>query len=162
MASSSVPVVIYEEEELVMDDGSGSGWVEPRTSCDHLTSLSQDLAHIPHPATPCSKCQHPMENWLCLSCKQVFCSRFVNKHMVDHHEQTPNHSVALSFRPFALCTLFIRLLICSNLAKTLLNCPVMISVCSLEMNESLSFFWGVGGLKKMVLPQRPRPYSCGI
>ncbi|RAL39643.1 hypothetical protein DM860_003176 [Cuscuta australis] len=97
MASSSVPVVIYEEEELVMDDGSGSGWVEPRTSCDHLASLSQDLAHIPHPATPCSKCQHPMENWLCLSCKQVFCSRFVNKHMVDHHEQTPNHSVALSF-----------------------------------------------------------------
>ena len=43
------------------------------------------------------RCQHPNENWLCLSCKEVLCSRFVNKHMLHHYQQT-NHSVALSFR----------------------------------------------------------------
>ncbi|KAJ0076776.1 hypothetical protein Patl1_35343 [Pistacia atlantica] len=95
--SSSTPLEIYVEEE---DDslmfGAESGWVEARTSCDHLASLSSDLAHIPTPDTPCNRCDHPSENWLCLSCKDVLCSRFVNKHMLQHFHQT-NHSVALSY-----------------------------------------------------------------
>ncbi|KAJ0076783.1 hypothetical protein Patl1_35344 [Pistacia atlantica] len=73
-----------------------SGWVEARTSCDHLASLSSDLAHIPVPDSPCNRCNHPSENWLCLSCKDVLCSRYVNKHMLQHFHQT-NHSVALSY-----------------------------------------------------------------
>ncbi|KAL1355413.1 uncharacterized protein LOC107488668 isoform X1 [Arachis duranensis] len=77
--------------------GSESGWVEARSSCDHLCSLSPDLSHIPAPQnTPCYECQHPSENWLCLSCKEVLCSRFVNKHMLSHSRRT-NHCVALSF-----------------------------------------------------------------
>ncbi|MBA0845363.1 hypothetical protein Goarm_022158 [Gossypium armourianum] len=43
-----------------------------------------------------TRCQHPSENWLCLSCKVVLCSRFVNKHMLEHYQQT-THSIALSF-----------------------------------------------------------------
>ncbi|KAI4295751.1 hypothetical protein L6164_035762 [Bauhinia variegata] len=84
------------EEEFDLIYGSESGWVEARTSCDHLGSLSADLTHIPTPDTPCNRCQHPSENWLCLSCKEVLCSRFVNKHMLQHYQQT-GHSVALSF-----------------------------------------------------------------
>ncbi|CAN4078640.1 unnamed protein product [Withania somnifera] len=43
------------------------------------------------------KCQHPAENWLlCLCCKEVRCSGFVNKHMVKHYRLT-DHSLALSF-----------------------------------------------------------------
>ncbi|RDX99020.1 Histone deacetylase 6, partial [Mucuna pruriens] len=85
---------LSEEDDLMY--GSESGWVDARTWCDHLASLSADLSHIPHPHTPCHRCQHPSENWLCLSCKQVLCSRFVNKHMLHHFRDT-NHSVALSF-----------------------------------------------------------------
>ncbi|TKY71248.1 Histone deacetylase 6 [Spatholobus suberectus] len=103
MASSSSPAVMSDEEGLGLSEedydqmfGSESGWVDARTSCDHLASLSVDLTHIPPPHTPCHRCQHPSENWLCLSCKQVLCSRFVNKHMLHHFRDT-NHSLALSF-----------------------------------------------------------------
>lgn len=43
------------------------------------------------------RCQHPNENWLCLCCKDVLCSRFVNKHMLEHYHQS-NHCLALSYR----------------------------------------------------------------
>lgn len=92
-AGSSSSISINEEEELC---GFESGWVEARTSCDHLSSLSSDLSQIPVPSSPCSRCHHPAENWLCLSCKDVLCSRFVNKHMLTHHQET-GHCLALSF-----------------------------------------------------------------
>ncbi|XP_076953894.1 uncharacterized protein LOC143628112 [Bidens hawaiensis] len=74
----------------------GLGWVEARTHCDHLDILSSDLTHIPTPDTHCNRCQHPAENWLCLSCKDVLCSRFINKHMLEHYQQQ-NHCLALSY-----------------------------------------------------------------
>ncbi|KAK9286218.1 hypothetical protein L1049_014603 [Liquidambar formosana] len=87
-------VTVEEEEELVY--GAESGWVEARTSCDHLGSLTSDLSHIPTPNTQCNRCNNPNENWLCLCCKDVFCSRFVNKHMLEHFQQT-SHGLALSY-----------------------------------------------------------------
>ncbi|KAM3204755.1 histone deacetylase 6 isoform X1 [Capsicum annuum] len=91
---SSLPATA--EDEILMLYGSDSGWVEPKSYCDHLDSLSSDLIHIPTPDTPCNRCQHPVENWLCLCCKEVLCSRFVNKHMIEHYKLT-DHSLVLSF-----------------------------------------------------------------
>ncbi|XP_047329087.1 histone deacetylase 6 [Impatiens glandulifera] len=87
-----------DDDVEMLIHGSESGWVEARTSCDHLNSLSSDLTHIPIPNnnTPCTSCLNPTENWLCLCCKDVFCSRFVNKHML-HHFHTTTHGIALSF-----------------------------------------------------------------
>ncbi|WCJ17932.1 Histone deacetylase 6 [Euphorbia peplus] len=85
-----------EEDELMKIYGSESGWVEARTSCDHLGSLSSDLSHIPTPHTPCNRCEHPNENWVCLSCKDVLCSRFVNQHMLQHFQEK-KHCLALSY-----------------------------------------------------------------
>ncbi|KAJ0955035.1 putative histone deacetylase [Helianthus annuus] len=85
-----------QEEDLMALYGSDSGWVEARTHCDHLDILSSDLTHIPTPDTPCNRCHHPAENWLCLSCKDVLCSRFINKHMLDHY-QLQHHCLALSY-----------------------------------------------------------------
>ena len=45
--------VLIEDEEFLY--GAESGWVEARTSCDHLASLSSDLVHIPTPETPCNR-----------------------------------------------------------------------------------------------------------
>ncbi|XP_056841838.1 uncharacterized protein LOC108832422 [Raphanus sativus] len=42
------------------------------------------------------RCENPVENWLCLCCKEVLCSRFVNRHMLMHHQQTA-HCLALSY-----------------------------------------------------------------
>ncbi|XP_050210496.1 uncharacterized protein LOC126660847 isoform X1 [Mercurialis annua] len=98
--SSSSPQPLeqgFEDDESMMVYGSEPGWVEAKTSCDHLGgSLCGDLTHIPGPDTPCHRCQHPNENWLCLSCKDVLCSRFVNKHMLQHYHET-THCVALSY-----------------------------------------------------------------
>lgn len=44
----------------------------------------------------CSKCGDEKENWICLSCFEVNCGRFVNEHGVTHHETT-GHPMALSF-----------------------------------------------------------------
>ncbi|KAG6474313.1 hypothetical protein ZIOFF_068239 [Zingiber officinale] len=75
--SSSTGTLKVDEEELFSVE---SCWVEARTTCDHLSLL----------------CHHPAENWLCLSCKDVFCSCFINKHMVNHHQEI-GHCLALSF-----------------------------------------------------------------
>ncbi|XP_048431036.1 uncharacterized protein LOC103939385 isoform X2 [Pyrus x bretschneideri] len=85
---------LENEEELFY--GAESGWVEARTSCDHLASLSSNLDHIPTLDTACNRCQHPNKNWLCLHCKVVLCGRYVNKHMLQHYERT-NHCLALSY-----------------------------------------------------------------
>ncbi|PKA58165.1 BRCA1-associated protein [Apostasia shenzhenica] len=86
------------EEEI---HGAESGWVEAKTSCDHLHSLSSDLFHIPTLDSPCTRCYHSAENWLCLSCKDVLCSRFINKHMLNHHEES-GHCLALSFSDLSI------------------------------------------------------------
>lgn len=95
-SSTTVPEnqQIEDEEELMLY--GGSGWVEPRTWCDHLPSLTSDLSHIPTPDTSCFRCHHPAENWICLSCKDVYCSRFINKHMLEHYQQK-GHCLALSY-----------------------------------------------------------------
>ncbi|CAN6329192.1 unnamed protein product [Urochloa humidicola] len=80
--------------------GAAAGWVKARTSCPHLGSLppagAADLERVPPPDSPCSRCHHPAENWLCLICKDVLCSRFINKHMLCHYQET-DHCLALSF-----------------------------------------------------------------
>ncbi|KAG6493820.1 hypothetical protein ZIOFF_048823 [Zingiber officinale] len=77
--SSSVGTLKVDEEQLFVAE---SRWVEALTTYDHLSSL----------------CHHPAENWLCLSCKDVFCNHFINKYMVNHHQEI-GHCLALSFRP---------------------------------------------------------------
>ncbi|KAG6489477.1 hypothetical protein ZIOFF_050746 [Zingiber officinale] len=76
LPSSPISLKVDEEQLFVAE----SHWVEALTTCDHLSSL----------------CHHPAENWLCLSCKDVFCSRFINKHMVNHHQEI-GHCLSLSF-----------------------------------------------------------------
>jgi hypothetical protein len=46
---------LLSEEDYDLIHGSESGWVDARTSCNHLSSLSADLTHIPIPNTPCNK-----------------------------------------------------------------------------------------------------------
>ncbi|KAG6522271.1 hypothetical protein ZIOFF_019409 [Zingiber officinale] len=95
--NSSTGTLKVDEEEFF---GVESRWVEAGTTCDHLPSLCYDLSQIPLPVPPAQgnfRCHHPVENRLCLSCKDVFYSRFINKHMGNHHQET-GHCLALSFR----------------------------------------------------------------
>ncbi|XP_065900983.1 histone deacetylase 6-like isoform X2 [Dysidea avara] len=71
--------------------------VQPLSTCPHL----EEVQPLPPGGSldakqPCVTCGDSSENWICLVCYQVFCGRYVNKHMVDHTRET-NHSMVLSF-----------------------------------------------------------------
>lgn len=69
--------------------------VVPKTNCPHVDSLSiKEL--VVDVAAPCAKCQDKSENWLCLSCSKVLCSRFVKKHMLEHYEEE-KHPIVFSY-----------------------------------------------------------------
>ncbi len=92
---------------------SGMFVVEPRGDCPHLaefskissTPLQQILdiksksilfgANLSVPS-PCKLCNDSSENWLCLSCFQIGCSRYVNSHQQKHYDET-GHCIATSF-----------------------------------------------------------------
>ncbi|KAI8593377.1 hypothetical protein BDZ88DRAFT_404483 [Geranomyces variabilis] len=69
--------------------------VTPRTDCPHVSTNVQ----VPTVAitTPCRKCGDASENWLCIVCHGVFCSRYVKSDMSAHAEEEADHCVAVSF-----------------------------------------------------------------
>lgn len=75
------------------DQGGG---VYPISNCPHLAAVLQQTSLKIDLSKPCSICQTNVENWLCLSCSQVFCSRYVNAHMREH-VTNEKHCVCLSF-----------------------------------------------------------------
>jgi len=76
----------------------GGFYVDVKRDCPHISSaLNKDNMTVDI-GIPCSQsqCLNVGENWLCLTCAQVFCSRYVQGHMVTHNENT-FHPIALSF-----------------------------------------------------------------
>ena len=72
--------------------------VVPLNYCKHLElikNLVNDLAMF-DVHKPCFKCQNTDENWICLTCKQILCSRFINSHMLEHYDEF-KHPMVLSF-----------------------------------------------------------------
>ncbi len=69
--------------------------VIPLTECPHLVEVKPLKEEI-DVHRPCKECDSKRENWICLTCYHVFCSRFVKSHMVEHYEKT-KHSMVLSF-----------------------------------------------------------------
>eukprot|EP00735_Rhodelphis_limneticus_P002474 TRINITY_DN1335_c0_g1::TRINITY_DN1335_c0_g1_i1::g.19941::m.19941 TRINITY_DN1335_c0_g1::TRINITY_DN1335_c0_g1_i1::g.19941 ORF type:complete len:567 (-),score=87.18,sp/Q9Z2V5/HDAC6_MOUSE/45.45/5e-21,ADP_ribosyl_GH/PF03747.9/1.2e+03,ADP_ribosyl_GH/PF03747.9/9.1e-59,zf-UBP/PF02148.14/9.5e-17,zf-UBP/PF02148.14/3.2e+03 TRINITY_DN1335_c0_g1_i1:73-1773(-) len=72
--------------------------VNPKRDCPHV---HEHIRPIPDGLTlnveaPCKTCTIQGENWICLTCYAVECSRYLNCHMVDHNSQT-KHAIAVSF-----------------------------------------------------------------
>lgn len=73
--SASAPTDFIPE-----DDGDHEGFfsVNPKMDCPHIGTLAAMSPLGPETivsvADPCCMCQGP-ENWLCLKCHRVFCSR---------------------------------------------------------------------------------------
>lgn len=69
--------------------------VEPRPWCPHLESVQPLPARGMNVHKACEDCEDATENWVCLICYRVLCSRFVNEHMM-HHASAEQHLLALS------------------------------------------------------------------
>ncbi|CAH3047010.1 unnamed protein product [Porites lobata] len=78
-------------------DFTGFVAVEPKSDCPHVQSLSNTASLHIDLMKPCGSCENVGENWLCLMCSVVFCSRYVKSHMVEHNSKEPSHMLALSF-----------------------------------------------------------------
>ncbi|XP_014833025.1 PREDICTED: histone deacetylase 6 [Poecilia mexicana] len=94
------------------------GWSKPQVSLEltYSTEMGGDTLYVvdplpwcPHldavkPLPPsgvdvfqvCSDCGSDSENWICLTCYEVCCGRYVNEHMVTHGAVS-EHPVVLSF-----------------------------------------------------------------
>lgn len=71
--------------------------VQPETWCPHLDSLpALPPSGLCDPRDPCMTCGVTQEVWACLHCFKAYCSRYVNGHMVKHHEDT-QHPLVLSY-----------------------------------------------------------------
>lgn len=78
--------------------------VQPISECPHCIPIENiaPLAEFSELTitTPCKDCGHTKENWICLKCKVIGCSRYVKSHMVAHNDEC-KHPIALSFADFS-------------------------------------------------------------
>ncbi|XP_006171993.1 histone deacetylase 6 isoform X2 [Tupaia chinensis] len=70
--------------------------VMPRSWCPHLVAVCPTPAAGLNVTQPCQDCGTCRENWVCLSCYQVYCARYVNAHMLRHYEDS-GHPLVLSY-----------------------------------------------------------------
>ena len=77
--------------------------VTPKKDCPHCVSeniMPKEDYKEQHVSDPCHSCGNIGENWICLTCKVSFCSRYVNGHMAEHNNQT-KHPICFSFADFS-------------------------------------------------------------
>ena len=67
---------------------SGGFAVYPLPWCPHLESLSSAWPETVSVKAPCADCGDTKENWLCLHCNTILCSRYVNSHGLHHSNNT--------------------------------------------------------------------------
>ncbi|XP_024435840.2 histone deacetylase 6 isoform X1 [Desmodus rotundus] len=70
--------------------------VTPLLWCPHLVAVCPIPEGGLDVTQPCQECGALQENWACLSCYEVYCSRYVNAHMLQHHESS-GHPLVLSY-----------------------------------------------------------------
>ncbi|CAD7949329.1 unnamed protein product [Amoebophrya sp. A25] len=85
--------------------------VSPKEDCPHVAACVKPLSFyadkgIHLRTASCPQCGETSENWLCLRCAGVYCSRYKNEHALFHYIETMSeqenqgakpHSVSLSF-----------------------------------------------------------------
>jgi histone deacetylase 6 len=71
--------------------------VVPLPFCPHLLEINTNpRKELIDAYAPCQKCSNAKENWICLTCFECFCSRFVKGHMLEHFNEK-SHPMCLSF-----------------------------------------------------------------
>uniref|UniRef100_A0A1A8MBZ0 Protein deacetylase HDAC6 n=2 Tax=Nothobranchius pienaari TaxID=704102 RepID=A0A1A8MBZ0_9TELE len=69
--------------------------VNPLTWCPHLDAVKPLPPSGVDIFAQCEDCSSNSENWICLTCYQVYCGRYVNEHMVVHGAAS-EHPMVLS------------------------------------------------------------------
>ena len=84
-------------EYLSLPENQGANLVVPLSWCPHLETITKQLSEkLFDVKRKCENCENEGENWICLVCHRVFCSRYVKEHMLFHSIES-EHLVTLSF-----------------------------------------------------------------
>ncbi|KAG9465109.1 hypothetical protein GDO78_018893, partial [Eleutherodactylus coqui] len=75
--------------------------VTPLPWCPHLESVHALPPSGLDVTEPCAECGTQVENWVCLTCYQVLCGRYVWQHMMCHGVSC-GHNLVLSFSDFSV------------------------------------------------------------
>uniref|UniRef100_A0A8C9DPM6 Protein deacetylase HDAC6 n=1 Tax=Prolemur simus TaxID=1328070 RepID=A0A8C9DPM6_PROSS len=70
--------------------------VTPLPWCPHLVAVCPIPTAGLDVTQPCGDCGSLQENWVCLCCYQVYCGRYINGHMLQHHGDS-GHPLVLSY-----------------------------------------------------------------
>ena len=79
--------------------------VEPITTCEHYQDddlegfreyWQKGKKEILKRKCKLEECEINDENWYCLKCQELYCSRYKNKHMLEHKDNYIDHQVAFS------------------------------------------------------------------
>ena len=83
---------------LALPENKDANLVMPLSWCPHLDTVTSEPVptNIDVHKASCEECGHVGENWICLICLTIHCSRYVKEHMLIHGTEN-EHSVTLSF-----------------------------------------------------------------
>ncbi|KAK6175216.1 hypothetical protein SNE40_013724 [Patella caerulea] len=70
--------------------------VQPIPWCPHLEQVEPLDGRRLNCRAPCLDCDETDENWICLVCYKIYCSRFKNEHMLYHGLES-EHRIVLSY-----------------------------------------------------------------
>ncbi|KAM3728842.1 Histone deacetylase [Dirofilaria immitis] len=87
--TSSTPTSSEVNDQVIMHT------VVPLRECPHLVEIRELPVEGLDAQASCSECHSSEEQWVCLTCYSVNCSRYVEGHAV-HHQMRTGHSMALS------------------------------------------------------------------
>ncbi|KAK2155760.1 hypothetical protein LSH36_232g03050 [Paralvinella palmiformis] len=81
---------------ITLQEGMQLCSVVPLPWCPHLNDIKPVPSKGLDTNAPCLQCGNIGENWVCLVCYEVHCSRYINEHMLMHGLAT-EHKIVLSF-----------------------------------------------------------------
>ena len=90
--------------------------VVPKNNCPHLVlgssvlspeswSLTVNALELDFDSLRCTSCSDATENWICLACKSICCSRYVLGHSFDHF-LCNGHPIAMSLSDLSVWCYF--------------------------------------------------------
>ncbi len=74
--------------------------VSPKRNCPHISSIQlypiEDFRKLQFEKLKCKYCDIDIELWICLSCGEPFCGRYMNNHFQKHLSENPEHVICIS------------------------------------------------------------------
>ena len=74
--------------------------VSVKTDCPHILQIPlyplEKFKQEPFEKYKCKYCEINTELWICISCSEAFCGRYMNNHYQKHLKENPEHSICIS------------------------------------------------------------------